>query len=206
MPASTRYVLSAAPEKMLSVLPLGGGWAKGDTSSTVTSSQELPDSLLSAVDMEKQRPLIMKVNMFKDVTPACIVAIIRALESEFAPPREYVIVQGQTGDCMYFINKGVVQLTRCTKREGEQPVMQLSDGHHFGEGAIVNNQKRSANALTLTHCYFQVRAAEKITPTPIMRAWRLNGAKNESFLVYLTCPAALPGFLRGDSQTVLRAC
>jgi hypothetical protein len=154
------------------------------------SSQELPDSLLSAVDMEKQRPLIMKVTMFKDVTPACIVAIIRALESEFAPPREYVIVQGQNGDCMYFINKGVVQLTRFTRREGEQPVMQLSDGHHFGEGAIVNNQKRSANALTLTHCYFQARALEQMFAQTMRAAQR-----NEAFLACLACPAALPGFL-----------
>ena len=65
----------------------------------------------TALEMEKKKPLIKGVGIFKDVTPACTVAIVHALQQVFMPPREYIVVQGQFGFCMYFISRGVVQIT-----------------------------------------------------------------------------------------------
>ena len=62
------------------------------------------------------------------------------------PPREYIVVQGQFGYCMYFITRGFVQIT-VVKSEIETPLMQLTDGGHFGEGALVGDHHRSANVL-----------------------------------------------------------
>ncbi|KAL1503096.1 hypothetical protein AB1Y20_011159 [Prymnesium parvum] len=111
----------------------------------------LPHSLQTAVEMEKKKPLIQAVSIFQNVSAPCIVAIVHALQQVFMPPHEYIIIQGQYGYCMYFIRRGVVQIT-VVKDEMETPVAQLSNGAHFGEGAMVMDHQRRANALTLTHC------------------------------------------------------
>jgi len=110
----------------------------------------LPQSLQTAVEMEKKKPLISAVSIFKDITPACTVAIVHALQQVFMPPREYIVVQGQTGSCMYFITRGVVQIT-VVQGEEEIPIAQLKDGSNFGESALISDNRRSANVLTLTH-------------------------------------------------------
>ena len=46
----------------------------------------LPQSLQTALEMEKKKPLIKGVGIFKDVTPACTVAIVHALQQVFMPP------------------------------------------------------------------------------------------------------------------------
>jgi len=111
----------------------------------------LPQSLRTALEMEMKKPLISAVGIFKDVGPACTVAIVHALQQVFMPPREYIVVQGQFGYCMYFISRGVVQVT-VVRDDVEQPLGQLTDGSHFGEGALVGDHHRNANVLTLSHC------------------------------------------------------
>ena len=56
--------------------------------------------------MEKKKPLIDSVEIFRGISPACTVAVVQVLSPLFVPPREYVTVQGQLGDCMYFIHRG----------------------------------------------------------------------------------------------------
>ncbi|KAL3906069.1 MAG: hypothetical protein SGPRY_010686, partial [Prymnesium sp.] len=105
----------------------------------------------TALEMEKKKPLIRAVEIFKTVSPTCIVEIVHALQQVFMPPKEYIIVQGQYGYCMYFIRRGFVQIT-VIQADEEVPLAQLGDGAHFGEGALVGDHQRHANVLTLTHC------------------------------------------------------
>ena len=72
----------------------------------------------ATIDMEKKKPLIDSVEIFRDISPACTVAIVQCLTPLFVPPREYVTIESQMSDCMYFINRGVVQLTKFEKRGG----------------------------------------------------------------------------------------
>lgn len=108
-------------------------------------------ALQTALEMEKKKPLIRAVEIFKTVSPTCIVEIVHALQQVFMPPKEYIIVQGQYGYCMYFIRRGFVQIT-VIQADEEVPLAQLGDGAHFGEGALVGDHQRHANVLTLTHC------------------------------------------------------
>ena len=95
-------------------------------------------SLQTAIEMEKKKTLIEHVEIFQDISPACTVSIVQVLTPLFVPPHEYVTVQGQDGDCMYFINRGVVQLTRVDRRMGEErPLRRLCDGGHFGEDCLI---------------------------------------------------------------------
>jgi len=118
--------------------------------------RDVPRSLQTALDLEKNKPLIVKVALFREVTPACTVALLKAMQQLHFPPREYVIVQGQIGTCMYFINRGTVQVTIC-KDAPEFPICQLKDGDNFGAESLMNPEwRRRANILTLTFCIFHM--------------------------------------------------
>ena len=118
--------------------------------------RDVPRSLQTALDLEKNKPLIVKVALFREVTPACTVALLKAMQQLHFPPREYVIVQGQIGTCMYFINRGTVQVTIC-KDAPEVSICQLKDGDNFGAESLMNPEwRRRANILTLTFCIFHM--------------------------------------------------
>jgi voltage-gated potassium channel len=53
-----------------------------------------------------------------------------------------IIRKGQTGDCMYFIAAGEVEVDLPGKK------VQLSEGAFFGEMALLGNNLRSANITT----------------------------------------------------------
>ena len=61
--------------------------------------------------MIKKRPLVVSVDLFQSVSAQCTVDIIDALLTEVVALKEYVIVQGQIGEQMYFVARGVVQAT-----------------------------------------------------------------------------------------------
>merc|ERR1719313_2570158 len=66
------------------------------------------------------------------------------------------MVQGQLGDEMFFINRGLVQVTQFINFV-ETPVRQLTDGGHFGEIALLSpDRRRTANVATINFCDLQM--------------------------------------------------
>jgi len=63
-------------------------------------------------------------------------------------PGEIIVRQGETGDCMYAIQKGKVEVLRRGKG-GEVRVAVLEEGEVFGEMAIFEREVRSATVRAL---------------------------------------------------------
>ena len=62
----------------------------------------------------------------------------------------------QVGNEMFFVNRGVLQVTQFQNYR-EEPLRQLRDSSHFGEIALLNaDRRRTANVLTLTFCDLQM--------------------------------------------------
>lgn len=61
---------------------------------------------------------------------------------------EVVVRQGESGDCMYAIQKGQLEVTRRSK-DGEVRVAVLEEGEIFGEMAIFEREVRSATVRAL---------------------------------------------------------
>jgi CRP-like cAMP-binding protein len=61
---------------------------------------------------------------------------------------EYIVQQGDTGDCMYVIQSGTVEVVR---RAGEQEfsLAELGEGEFFGEMALFDREVRSAGVRAL---------------------------------------------------------
>ena len=64
-------------------------------------------------------------------------------------PGQVVFRQGETGDCVYFIQSGTVEVLRFDDGT-ESVVARLSSGQYFGEMALLTSQPRNATVRALT--------------------------------------------------------
>ena len=85
---------------------------------------------------------VSKVPFFAALGPAAIADVTHMLRTMDLPPRTTIIRKGQTGDCMYFIAAGEVEVDLPGKK------VRLSEGAFFGEMALLGNNLRSANITT----------------------------------------------------------
>ena len=93
--------------------------------------------------MQLLSPLLRLCTLAYHCTYHYIPVHTQVLSPLFVPPREYVTVQGQLGDCMYFIHRGIVQLTKLDDHSQERALRRLSDvatasaqTHGFHAGAV----------------------------------------------------------------------
>ena len=78
-----------------------------------------------------------------DMSELCkVLSIVRIVEVEAG---ETVIAEGQTGDALYAIIEGRMQVQRAG-----QAIRSLLAGEHFGEMALFNDRARSATVTALT--------------------------------------------------------
>jgi voltage-gated potassium channel len=85
---------------------------------------------------------VSKVPFFAALGPSAIADVTHMLRTMDLPPRTVIIRKGQTGDCMYFIAAGEVEVDLPGKK------VQLSEGAFFGEMALLGNNLRSADIVT----------------------------------------------------------
>jgi voltage-gated potassium channel len=85
---------------------------------------------------------VSKVPFFAALGPAAIADVTGMLRTMDLPARTTIIRKGQTGDCMYFIAAGEVEVDLPDKK------VALGEGAFFGEMALLGNNLRSANIAT----------------------------------------------------------
>ncbi|HEX9589505.1 MAG TPA: cyclic nucleotide-gated ion channel [Bradyrhizobium sp.] len=85
---------------------------------------------------------VSKVPFFAALGPAAIADVTHMLRTMDLPARTMIIRKGQTGDCMYFIAAGEVEVDLPGKK------VTLGEGAFFGEMALLGNNLRSANITT----------------------------------------------------------
>ena len=79
---------------------------------------------------------------FASLGSAAIADVTQMLRTIDLPARTTIIRQGQSGDCMYFIASGEVEVDLPGKK------VALGEGAFFGEMALLGNSLRSANIAT----------------------------------------------------------
>ena len=85
---------------------------------------------------------VSKVPFFAALGPAAIADVTHMLRTMDLPARTMIIRKGQTGDCMYFIAAGEVEVDLPGKK------VALGEGAFFGEMALLGSNLRSANIIT----------------------------------------------------------
>eukprot|EP01001_Neometanema_parovale_P006859 NODE_319_length_2685_cov_119.085870_g295_i1.p1 GENE.NODE_319_length_2685_cov_119.085870_g295_i1~~NODE_319_length_2685_cov_119.085870_g295_i1.p1 ORF type:complete len:784 (+),score=164.78 NODE_319_length_2685_cov_119.085870_g295_i1:143-2494(+) len=109
----------------------------------------LPDCLRDQVALYMRISYVSNVPMFHTASMECKVSLAQRLKSVVVPQDEFIIVVGEEGDCMFFLNHGFAQVLR---RDGTH-VHLFQPGDFFGEVAILGDGvKRMASVRAVTYC------------------------------------------------------
>lgn len=107
----------------------------------------LPHSLSVDLLIHLNQDILRKVDFFKKADEIFIREVVNMIEPEVFLPGDYIIRQGEHGDCMYFLSNGSAEVV-----VGGNVVARLGAGSPFGEMALVSGDKRTASIRSTDYC------------------------------------------------------
>lgn len=110
----------------------------------------------SASEEEDLRKSLHSIPLFKDLSKSDLNSLIKILHNRSFVAGEYIFYRGDPGIGLYLIREGEVEIRR-ENSQGENKILaEYSKGDFFGELALVDGEKRSANAIAKTDCKVSV--------------------------------------------------
>lgn len=122
-------------------------WETRKSVYSVSPVDELPHSLSLDILLFINRSILQKVSLFKNANEIFIREAVMLLQPMVFLPGDFIIRQGEFGDCMYFLSNGDVEVTVNDRR-----VATLGQGSPFGETALIKGEKRMASIRALDYC------------------------------------------------------
>ncbi len=110
---------------------------------------ELPASLKTWVSLFLNKDIIEKVPIFEGASEEFIKETIMNLKPVVYTPGDYIVTAGELGFDMFFISKGSVDVVSA---DGSTVYATLSDGHFFGEIALLLSMPRTASIVAKGYC------------------------------------------------------
>jgi len=95
--------------------------------------------------------LLRKVPLFKELPESLFSHLVEKLLPHTLDSNETIIQQGELGDSLYLIARGVVRVSREEQSE-LRDLGTLIAGDFFGEMALMHHESRSASVRTITPC------------------------------------------------------
>jgi voltage-gated potassium channel len=121
-------------------------WEQKKSVTSRTVVEDLPSSLSLEILMHQNRSLVEKVAVFQGADEVFIREAVQLLRPRVFLPREYIVRQGDYGDCMYFLTLGELEVL-----VDENQVARLGPGSVFGEAALVTDDRRNASVKALSY-------------------------------------------------------
>jgi len=99
--------------------------------------------------------LLKKVPFFATTSETDFHTLSQKMKRHSVAPREVIIRQGDKGDCLYLIARGVVRISH--ERDGKtRDLTSLFAGDFFGEMALLNDEIRTATVTSVSPCMLYV--------------------------------------------------
>ena len=97
---------------------------------------------------EEKTHFLQRIQLFSLLTHSECDAIVKHLKRRDFPPSLYIVREGQTGDSMFFITAGKVEVRKRDTNTGiEFLVTELEPGQCFGEMALLTGKPRTASVV-----------------------------------------------------------
>ena len=84
--------------------------------------------------------------LFAGIPPVVIEKICQQIELVTFAAEEMVFAEDDTGECLYLIARGAVRISKRGPNNQQEVLAVLQPNDYFGEMALVDNEKRSAQA------------------------------------------------------------
>ena len=94
--------------------------------------------------------------MFSKCSMNMTLLLLQHLQPQLCLPGDYIVREGDVGDCMYFIKHGRVAIVK-----GEDAVAEIGQGSFFGEISLLTSEKRSASVRALRSNYVDLLKLSK---------------------------------------------
>lgn len=95
---------------------------------------------------------LKKCDLFESLLPDQLKLIQGIVEELTFKPSTKIFADGDTADRFYFIVQGKVRISKQVPGIGEEALAILEPGDYFGEMALIEEARRSADAITNTPC------------------------------------------------------
>ncbi|MFH1729450.1 MAG: cyclic nucleotide-binding domain-containing protein [Pseudomonadota bacterium] len=102
-----------------------------------------------------------QVKIFNNLTDEEKLRIIKVCKITQYKKGDVVFVEGAGADAVYFIENGMVKVTKSLSSGGEKALATLAKGAIFGEMALIDDQERSAKVTVLSNLnVYKLRKAD----------------------------------------------
>ena len=98
------------------------------------------------------RELLGRVPLFQGLPEEEFEQVVERLEPRTFLADEVILREGELGDALYLIGRGLVRVTIGGDGVTETELATLRSGDFFGEMALLTGNQRSATATAITHC------------------------------------------------------
>jgi voltage-gated potassium channel len=121
-------------------------WEKHRGISASTVLDDIPRGLSQEILLFLNREVINRVDLFRGADELFLRESVQLLRPRVFLPGEYIIRQGEYGDCMYFLTSGEVRVL-----VGDSEIARLGPGSPFGETALVEDLHRNASIVSTSY-------------------------------------------------------
>ena len=112
---------------------------------------DLPPFMQDKVILCIKRKIVSQVPLFQGIDESTLTALAAVTQQILVPPYEYVIVEGEVGEEMFFLAQGIVEVL-LSHGGAEVCAATLKSGSWFGEIALLRDTYRTASVRSVTAC------------------------------------------------------
>ncbi len=114
----------------------------------------IPAELLNSVIMRQEHykeilTILSNIPVFNGLDDSELEEIVPLLEPQVYPPDVQIIEEGSTGDSMFIIKKGTVNVSKSENSNEKVNLGNIYSGSYFGELSLIDNLPRSATVRTV---------------------------------------------------------
>lgn len=113
--------------------------------------QAIQDELVTYMNIK----LIKSLSIFNNCSAVCLKDVANKLQKKSFAPGSYIIKEGEIGNELFIINHGFVEV-----QKDKKVIIGLDDGKFFGERALINESKRTADVVAVNYCDLYVLSKE----------------------------------------------
>ncbi|ETW05615.1 hypothetical protein H310_03351 [Aphanomyces invadans] len=159
-------------------------------------TNELSKNLAVEVELFVRMDMINRVPVFQKCSKKVVQDLVMNLELQVYLPGDYIVVKGEVGMDMYFVQNGECEVTKpsTTGFGNDEILKKLTQGDYFGEIALLMNCKRTANVRAVTFaelCVLSRTVFEQITDK-----YAEDREKIETFITEMYDPKVLDAIMK----------